>query len=99
MQSYVTHAGGMYSPDCDRVVKSIASKGGTPLVVAKNHKILGVIYLKDIIKQGVKEKFSDLRKMGIKTIMITGDNLLRPLLLRPVWMTSLRKQRRKESWQ
>lgn len=74
MQSYVTHAGGMYSPDCDRVVKSIASKGGTPLVVAKNHKILGVIYLKDIIKQGVKEKFSDLRKMGIKTIMITDDN-------------------------
>ena len=58
----------MYSPDCDRVVKSIASKGGTPLVVAKNHKILGVIYLKDIIKQGVKEKFADLRKMGIKTI-------------------------------
>ena len=43
MQSYVTHAGGMYSPDCDRVVKSIASKGGTPLVVVKNHKILGVI--------------------------------------------------------
>ena len=74
MQSYVTHAGGMYSSDCDRVVKSIASKGGTPLVVAKNHKILGVIYLKDIIKQGVKEKFADLRKMGIKTIMITGDN-------------------------
>ena len=70
----MTHAGGMYSPDCDRVVKSIASKGGTPLVVAKNHKILGVIYLKDIIKQGVKEKFADLRKMGIKTIMITGDN-------------------------
>ena len=74
MQSYVTHAGGIYSPDCDRVVKSIASKGGTPLVVAKNHKILGVIYLKDNIKQGVKEKFADLRKMGIKTIMITGDN-------------------------
>lgn len=40
----------------------------------KNHKILGVIHLKDIIKQGVKEKFADLRKMGIKTIMITGDN-------------------------
>ena len=42
--------------------------------MAKNHKILGVIHLKDIIKQGVKEKFADLRKMGIKTIMITGDN-------------------------
>lgn len=74
MQAYVTHAGGMYSDECDNVVRSIASKGGTPLVVAKNHKILGVIYLKDIIKQGVKEKFADLRKMGIKTIMITGDN-------------------------
>ena len=44
------------------------------MVVAKNHKILGVIHLKDIIKQGVQEKFADLRKMGIKTIMITGDN-------------------------
>ena len=76
MQSYVTHAGGMYSPDCDRVVKSIASRGGTPLVVAKNHKILGVIYLKDIIKQGVKEKFADLRKMGIKTIMRAKKILL-----------------------
>ena len=74
MQAYVTRAGGVYSEECDNVVKSIASKGGTPLVVAKSHKILGVIYLKDIIKQGVKEKFADLRKMGIKTIMITGDN-------------------------
>lgn len=74
IQKYVTEAGGQYSEECDRVVKSIATKGGTPLVVAKNHKILGVIYLKDIIKQGVKEKFADLRKMGIKTIMITGDN-------------------------
>lgn len=73
IQTYVTHAGGLYSEECDGVVKAIASKGGTPLVVAKNHKILGVIYLKDIIKQGVSEKFADLRKMGIKTIMITGD--------------------------
>ena len=74
MQEYVTHAGGIYSEECDRIVKEIANQGGTPLVVAKNHKILGVIHLKDIIKQGVKEKFADLRKMGIKTIMITGDN-------------------------
>lgn len=74
MQAYVTQAGGIYSEACDRVVKEIANTGGTPLVVAKNHKILGVIHLKDIIKQGVKEKFADLRKMGIKTIMITGDN-------------------------
>ena len=74
MQQYVTENGGVYSEECDRIVKEIANKGGTPLVVAKNHKILGVIHLKDIIKQGVKEKFADLRKMGIKTIMITGDN-------------------------
>ncbi len=74
MQKYVTENGGFYSEECDRIVKEIANKGGTPLVVAKNHKILGVIHLKDIIKQGVKEKFADLRKMGIKTIMITGDN-------------------------
>lgn len=74
IQSYVTHAGGVYSEECDSVVKAIATKGGTPLVVVKNYKILGVIELKDIIKQGVKEKFADLRNMGIKTIMITGDN-------------------------
>lgn len=74
MQAYVTKAGGSYSEECNQVVREIAEKGGTPLVVAKNHRILGVIYLKDIIKQGVKEKFADLRKMGIKTIMITGDN-------------------------
>lgn len=74
MEKYVTESGGIYSDECDRIVKEIANKGGTPLVVAKNHKILGVIHLKDIIKQGVKEKFADLRKMGIKTIMITGDN-------------------------
>ena len=76
MQAYVQEAGGDYSAACDRVVKAIASQGGTPLVVAKDHKILGVIHLKDVIKQGVKEKFADLRKMGIKTIMITGDNPL-----------------------
>ena len=74
MEKYVTESGGIYSDECDRIVKEIANKGGTPLVVAKNHKILGVIHLKDIIKQGVKEKFADLRKIGIKTIMITGDN-------------------------
>lgn len=72
MQAYVKQAGGVYSDACDSVVRSIAAEGGTPLVVAKNHKILGVIHLKDIIKQGVKEKFADLRKMGIKTIMITA---------------------------
>ncbi|WP_313524078.1 potassium-transporting ATPase subunit KdpB [Anaerotignum sp.] len=74
MVSYIAEEGGTYSKECDEAVRAVASKGGTPLVVAKDNKILGVIYLKDIIKSGVKEKFADLRKMGIKTIMITGDN-------------------------
>lgn len=76
VRAYVTEKGGSYSKECDDIVTKIANKGGTPLVVAKNGKILGVVYLKDIIKQGVQEKFADIRKMGIKTIMITGDNPL-----------------------
>ncbi len=76
VRAWVESAGGVYSDACSVVVDNIAKRGGTPLVVAKNHKVLGVIYLKDIIKQGVKEKFADLRRMGIKTIMVTGDNPL-----------------------
>ena len=76
VREYVTAGGGIFSPQCQEVVDGIARKGGTPLVVAKNQKVIGVIYLKDIIKKGVKEKFADLRKMGIKTVMITGDNPL-----------------------
>lgn len=74
IKEYICASGSTYSDECDKIVQYIAKQGGTPLVVAKNHKILGVIHLKDIIKQGVQEKFADLRKMGIKTIMITGDN-------------------------
>lgn len=76
VKAYVLENSGSYSAECDNAVKDISRQGGTPLVVAKNHKILGVIHLKDIIKQGVQEKFADLCKMGIKTIMITGDNPL-----------------------
>lgn len=76
VRSWVESAGGVYSEECAVAVDNIAKQGGTPLVVAKNHRVLGVIYLKDIIKQGVKEKFADLRRMGIKTIMVTGDNPL-----------------------
>lgn len=74
--SYALEHGHQYSDECRKVVKRVSNSGGTPLIVAKNGRILGVIHLKDIIKQGVREKFSDLRKMGIKTIMITGDNPL-----------------------
>lgn len=74
--TYVEAAGGVFSQECDEAVERIAKAGGTPLVVTKNCRVLGVVYLKDIIKSGVKEKFADLRKMGIKTIMVTGDNPL-----------------------
>lgn len=74
IKAYVTDNTGEYPAECDEIVNHIAGFGGTPLVVVKNHVVYGVIYLKDIVKNGVKEKFGDLRKMGIKTIMITGDN-------------------------
>lgn len=76
VKSYVIENGGIYSAQCEEAVKRVAQIGGTPLVVAQDYKILGVINLKDIVKDGVAEKFADLRKMGIKTIMITGDNPL-----------------------
>lgn len=74
MKKYVEAKGNLYPEDCDFIVQRIANEGGTPLVVVKNNEVSGVIYLKDIVKNGVKEKFEDMRKMGIKTIMITGDN-------------------------
>ena len=76
VRTYLEAAGGVFSQECDEAVERIAKAGGTPLVVTKNCRVLGVVYLKDIIKSGVKEKFADLRKMGIKTIMVTGDNPL-----------------------
>ena len=76
VRAYVEAAGGVFPADCEETVERIAKAGGTPLVVTKNARVLGVVYLKDIIKQGVKEKFADLRRMGIKTIMVTGDNPL-----------------------
>ena len=76
IKAYVDRHGGAFSRECEDIVKRIANQGGTPLVVAKNGRVMGVVELKDIVKQGVKEKFADLRKMGIRTIMITGDNPL-----------------------
>jgi len=76
IKKYVAERGNSFSSECQAIIQSVAKKGGTPLVVAKNGKVIGVIYLKDIVKNGVKEKFGDLRKAGIKTIMITGDNPL-----------------------
>ena len=74
IKAFVEEQNGDYPEECSQIVKRVAEDGGTPLVVAENKQVLGVIYLKDIVKNGVKERFDDLRKMGIKTIMITGDN-------------------------
>ncbi len=74
VKSFVSQKGGTYPEECEQIVRRVAGAGGTPLVVAKDDRVLGAVYLKDIVKNGVKERFEDLRKMGIKTIMITGDN-------------------------
>jgi K+-transporting ATPase ATPase B chain len=74
--AYIRENGNSISDQLKGEVDAIARAGGTPLVVTKNAKALGVIYLKDIVKGGIKERFAQLRRMGIKTIMITGDNRL-----------------------
>jgi K+-transporting ATPase ATPase B chain len=72
----ITDAGNQLPSDLRPIVDQIASSGGTPLVVARNCQAIGVVHLKDIVKGGIKERFGHLRKMGIKTVMITGDNPL-----------------------
>ena len=74
IEAYVKERGGHFSQAVRVHVETIAKQGGTPLVVAEGPKVLGVIYLKDIVKGGIKERFAELRRMGIKTVMITGDN-------------------------
>ncbi len=76
MISAIQNAGGLVPNDLRQAIDTIARSGGTPLVVAKNDQALGVIHLKDIVKGGLKERFAQMRKMGIKTVMITGDNPL-----------------------
>lgn len=76
MTDLIRKSGHQIPPELDQNVEKIAARGGTPLVVARNEEALGVIYLKDIVKGGIKERFAQLRKMGIKTVMITGDNPL-----------------------
>ncbi len=73
---YISEMNGKIPSDLETKVMEISNLGGTPLVVCKNEKILGVIYLKDTVKPGLKERFDELRKMGIKTLMCIGDNPL-----------------------
>src|SRR5574341_431817 len=74
IEQYVKKMGGQLPPESRGAVETVAKQGGTPLVVAEGTKILGVIHLKDIVRGGIKERFVELRRMGIKTVMITGDN-------------------------
>jgi K+-transporting ATPase ATPase B chain len=76
IRNHVISLGGSFPPGVDAIVDSVSRRGSTPLVVADGAKVLGVIELKDVVKGGIKERFAELRRMGIKTIMITGDNRL-----------------------
>ena len=74
VKRFIEEHGGRAPAELDQIVQSVAEQGGTPLVVARDNWALGVIHLKDIVKGGMNERFDELRKMGIRTVMITGDN-------------------------
>jgi K+-transporting ATPase ATPase B chain len=74
VRRWVVDQGGVAPDTLETIVDGIASQGGTPLVVANGKRVLGVIYLKDVVKQGMRERFDQMRAMGIRTVMITGDN-------------------------
>ena len=76
LRRHIAANGGEFPAEVDALVEQVASRGATPLVVAEGNRVLGVIPLKDVVKGGIKARFAQLRKMGIKTVMITGDNRL-----------------------
>lgn len=76
VEDYVRKFGGSFPEDMKSNIETISKNGGTPLVVAEHNHVLGVVQLKDIVKGGIRERFAELRRMGIKTVMITGDNPL-----------------------
>lgn len=76
IENFVKQKGGSFPATVQREIELISKQGGTPLVVAENEQTLGVIHLKDIVKGGIKDRFAQLRQMGIRTVMITGDNPL-----------------------
>ena len=76
IRGLVEDAGADFPPEIRDVVEQIAASGGTPLVVAENGEVLGAVHLVDVIKGGIRERIDQMRKMGIETIMITGDNAL-----------------------
>ena len=95
---YVQEMGGTVGSQVEGITHGISDTGGTPLVVAEGNKILGVIHLKDVVKGGISERFERFRAMGIRTVMITGDNprTAAAIAREPVLTISSRKQRRKQ---
>ena len=76
VKEWVSAGGGRFPPEVDTEVKRISAEGGTPLVVARGSEVIGAVYLRDVVKGGIKDRLSHLRRMGIRSIMITGDNPL-----------------------
>jgi K+-transporting ATPase ATPase B chain len=76
IRKFIQNNNGFFPKKVEEVISDLSRQGATPLVVAENNQVLGIIHLKDIVKGGIKQRFAELRKMGIKTIMITGDNPL-----------------------
>lgn len=76
IRKHIESLGEKYPQQLDAAIQSISNKGGTPLLVSDDDKLVGIIHLKDIVKGGIKEKFAEMRNMGIRTVMITGDNPL-----------------------
>ncbi len=76
VDAVIAHVGGSAPSQLKEIADRVARSGGTPLAVARDGKVLGVIHLKDVVKGGIRERFAELRRMGIKTVMITGDNAL-----------------------
>ena len=76
IRTFINNNNGFYPQKIQDIVSDLSRQGATPLVVAEDNKVLGVVHLKDIVKGGIKQRFAELRKMGIKTVMITGDNSL-----------------------
>ena len=74
VRAYIEAQGGVYPPEVEKDVEAASRSGRTPLVVTDGNKVLGIVELKDVVKGGIKERFAQLRKMGIRTVMITGDN-------------------------
>jgi potassium-transporting ATPase ATP-binding subunit len=74
VKGFIRSRGGNLTAELDEAYQQVSRLGGTPLALCKNNDLYGIIYLKDIIKPGIKEHFDQLRRMGVKTVMLTGDN-------------------------